>query len=312
MDADKNIRILRLYNMLMRGEMLRKQELAEKFNVTPKSIQRDIENLRDFFELSGESRNLVYDAKARAYVLRTSETLSLTNSEVLAVAKILLESRSMVREEMFPILDKLVRCCTPPESLAQVQDLLKNEKFHYQAPHHGKRFIELLWTLGTAIEKKQVLDILYFRTHKNDKVMRRIHPVGLLFSEYYFYLAAFIEGLEHKRTFDNPPEKFPAIFRVDKIDRLTITDDHFHIPYRDRFEEGEMRKRIQFMYAGKLQTVHFIYTGPSLEAVLDRLPTARVEEETKDGWVISAEVYGKGIDMWLRSQGDYVKRLDCQ
>ena len=37
-----------------------------------------------------------------------------------------------------------------------------------------------------------------------------------------------------------------------------------------------MRKRIQFMYGGELEKVRFVYTGPNLEAVLDRLPTSRV------------------------------------
>ena len=114
-ETDKNTRILELHTMLTRGECLRKKDLAQRFGVTEKSIQRDIEDLRDFFTRSGEPRVLAYDAKERAYVLRADKALALTNSEVLAVAKILLESRSMVKDEMFPILDKLVRCCTPKE-----------------------------------------------------------------------------------------------------------------------------------------------------------------------------------------------------
>jgi hypothetical protein len=27
-------------------------------------------------------------------------------------------------------------------------------------------------------------------------------------------------------------------------------------------------------------------------------------EQDKDGWLVTAEVFGKGIDMWLRSQGE--------
>ena len=91
---------------------------------------------------------------------------------------------------------------------------------------------------------------------------------------------------------------------------MTVTAEHFRVPFKDRFQEGEMRKRIQFMYGGELQRIRFEYTGPSLEAVLDRLPTARVEKKTPAGWILTAEVFGKGIDMWLKSQGDMVKRLD--
>ena len=83
--------------------------------------------------------------------------------------------------------------------------------------------------------------------------------------------------------------------------------EHYHIPYRDRFEEGEFRKRVQFMYGGKLRKVKFEYTGFSVEAVLDRLPTAQILSEDSGKYVIAAEVFGDGIDMWLRSQGDLIK-----
>ena len=82
------------------------------------------------------------------------------------------------------------------------------------------------------------------------------------------------------------------------------------VPYSQRFSEGEFRKRVQFMFGGKLQTVRFKYTGPSIEAVLDRLPTAEVVGEQDGEYEIRAEVFGKGIDMWLRSQGEYIEKTD--
>ena len=85
-----------------------------------------------------------------------------------------------------------------------------------------------------------------------------------------------------------------------------VLEEHFRVPYKDRFEEGEFRKRVQFMYGGKLQRIKFRYTGPSIEAVLDRLPTAQILNQDETGWVVTAEVFGKGIDMWLRSQGDSI------
>ena len=96
---------------------------------------------------------------------------------------------------------------------------------------------------------------------------------------------------------------------MDRIQSLKILDEHFKIPYKDRFEEGEFRKRIQFMYGGKLRKVKFQYSGFSVEAVLDRLPTAQILSEEDGVYTITAEVFGDGIDMWLRSQGDYVKTI---
>ena len=61
------------------------------------------------------------------------------------------------------------------------------------------------------------------------------------------------------------------------------------------------------MYGGKLQKVKFKYTGPDVDAILDRLPTAQILDEENGAYIISAEVFGTGINMWLRSQGTYVE-----
>ena len=45
--------------------------------------------------------------------------------------------------------------------------------------------------------------------------------------------------------------------------------------YTARFEEGEYRERVQFIWPGKLQKVKFYVQDKSLEALLDRLSTAK-------------------------------------
>lgn len=124
-----------------------------------------------------------------------------------------------------------------------------------------------------------------------------------MFSEYYFYLTAFIGDDEVKKDFDVLNDSFPTIYRIDRIKNMEILDECFHIPYSSRFEEGEFRKRIQVMYGGKLQKVKFKYSGSDVDAVLDRLPTAQIVDVDEDegAFIISAEVFGKGIEMWLNS-----------
>jgi hypothetical protein len=53
--------------------------------------------------------------------------------------------------------------------------------------------------------------------------------------------------------------------------------------------------------------VKFIYCGSNVEAVIDRPPTARIIAENTDGSVMmTAESYETGIDMWLKTQGNWV------
>ncbi len=64
------------------------------------------------------------------------------------------------------------------------------------------------------------------------------------------------------------------------------------------------------MYGGKIRKVKFSYSGDSLEAILDRLPTAKLIDEEDGKYILTAEVFGKGIDMWFRSQSDLIKIIE--
>ena len=139
-------------------------------------------------------------------------------------------------------------------------------------------------------------------------VTRYVIPIAVLFSEYYFYLNAFILEKNEKGNFEKKYE-YPAIFRIDRIKDFKGTGESFSLPYSNRFEEGEFRKRIQFMYAGSLMRIRLRIASYSVEAVLDRLPTANIVKEEDEKTVIEAEVYGKGILMWIMSQGKNLEVL---
>lgn len=305
-------RLLAMYAQLAEDKPLYKAREAVKYNCSLRSIQRDIEDLRSFFadrsETTGVVQELIYDRKLNAYRLVPPLRNLLTNEETFAVLKVLLESRSLTKVELFPILEKLISCCVPPDNRRQVTDLIANEKYHYVEPRHKKEILEKMWNLSAAIRAHKEIKITYMR-QSGDDVSRVLKPVGIMFSEFYFYLVGFIdkENQLEKIKFEVENDPFPTIYRIDRIKEYAVTDRHFNVPYQNRFEEGEFRKRVQFMYGGKLQKIKFWYKGPSVEAVLDRLPTAKILQHDGNGYLISAEVFGKGINMWLRSQGDMVE-----
>ncbi len=308
----KYSRILQLYTKLMNGEVINKADEAERFGKDPRSIQRDIDDLRSFFAdraAAGEiEKELVYDAKFNGYYLKTRDERTLSNSEIFAVCKILLESRAFCKSDLEPIIEKLIFNCIPKSSHRAVKDLLSNEIYHYVEPRHGKHFIKSMWKIAEAVRQQLFIKIIY---EKLDGIVveRNIKPVGIMFSEFYFYMVGFIENINKESEFKNPDDIFPTIYRIDRIHSFEISGRHFDIPYRDRFEEGEFRKRIQFMYGGKLRRIKFLYRGVNPEAVLDRLPTAKIIEKTNKGYFITAEVFGDGVDMWIRSQGELVEML---
>ncbi len=313
MDNGKIDRVLGIYTKLMSGYLVNKTEEAEHYHVNERSIQRDIDDIRNFMESDAENtgiiNSVIYDRAKRGYYLEQIYQLKLSNAEILAICKILLDSRALLKEEMHDLLDKLISCCVPKKNQKIVKELISNEAFHYVEPRHKTKFLDVMWDVGQAIRGCRYIEMEYERTKDNAVVKRKVKPVAIMFSEYYFYLTAFIDDDKVRENFDVINDSFPTIYRIDRIKSLKVLEEGFHIPYNSRFEEGEFRKRVQFMYGGKLQKVKFKYTGSDLNAILDRLPTAVVLDEHDGEYIISAEVFGKGIDMWIRSQGDQIEVL---
>ena len=311
--SDKVERVLNLYTKLLNGEIINKSKESQLYKVNERTIQRDIDDIRNYFYNDSTTRNfsnsILYDRAKKGYKLEKLYKIELTNSEVLAICKILLDSRAFTKKEMEEIIDKLISCCIPKNNRTLVTDLINNELFHYIEPRHKTKFIDKLWKIGQSIRNCKYIEIQYLRTKDKALVNRKLKPVSIMFSEYYFYLTAFIDDEEIKKDFDILNDSFPTIYRIDRIKSLKILEENFHIPYSSRFEEGEFRKRVQFMYGGKLQKVNFKYKGSDIDAILDRLPTAKILQEENNSYIVSAEVFGKGIDMWLRSQGDNIEVL---
>ena len=151
----KHDRILEIYSRLLSGETIRKTDLAEEYGVNPRSIQRDIDSIRDFYanrsSRTGEFAEIRYDHVQKGFRLVNSKTVALTNAELFAISKILMESRSLCKEEMEHIVEELIEACLPANERKKMADLIRNELFHYVEPRHQKMLIDRIWELGTAV-----------------------------------------------------------------------------------------------------------------------------------------------------------------
>ena len=100
----KSERVLRMYDLLMCGKFINKSQAARQFDVDEKSIQRDLDEIRCYLHERvnefGVRNELIYDRKQNGYRLETEEGMRFSNEEVLAITKILLDSRAFTKEEM--------------------------------------------------------------------------------------------------------------------------------------------------------------------------------------------------------------------
>lgn len=308
-------RRLEIYIRLLDGQILNKQELSDGYDISPRAIQRDISQINSGFSDLNLPYSIRYEKKSNGYHLQSDQHV-LNHQEVFVLIKVLLASRALNTDELQSTVNGLLNLINS-NSRNKVTPLIKNELFNYRPLQHNQSLLNKIWSLSNLILQKKSIQITYQKQH-SETVVRDILPQAIIFSEYYFYLVSY-----------NPQYDSNLLYRVDRIKDYTVTGN-IKLDYKDRFEEGKFRQRIQFMYPGKPTHIKFQFWG-IVEAALDRIPTAevvarydingnpeqltaenRTHQSSKGGSVvIEGDVFGTfGIKMWLLSQGKTVKVLE--
>ena len=299
---EKNDRILEIFYRGLRGENLSVKALADEHGLSQKSISRDIGEIKTFLaenrDLVGNTE-LVYDYSAKVYRLEFDEFL--LSKELIAAVKILIGSRALPKSDLLGIVDKL-KAFTTAGDRRLMSKLIQKELGHYNEVRcESGRLIDDIWQLTNTIYSRHEITVTY-RKMAGDIVTRRLRPVSIMFSEYYFYLIAY----------ETPGPDYPKYFRIDRITKMIEHRETFEPDRRTEFDEGALRERIHLMFPGELMKITFEYTGPSVDAILDKLPTARLVKQKGRTAIFEAEVYGDGVKMFLLSQGEWVKVLSPQ
>ena len=297
---EKTDRTLAIFYRGLKGEKLVKEKLAAEYGVSPKSISRSISEIRGFLaesrELVGHAE-LVFNRADNAYVLRMDDFLS--DKELLCMVKILIGTRAFNKTELLSLITKMKQFVSAKDR-DLLESLIAKEKYHYcEVKSDCDSVADNLWKLADCIRQRQEITVTYNKMSR-EHVTHKLRPVSIMFSEYYFYLIAYKADDE---------EMIPRYFRVDRITSVTEHRTKFELDKKYDFDEGELRKKILLMFPGKLRRIRFEFSGPSLQAILDKLPTAVVLDIKGKTATIEAEVFGDGIRMFLLSQGSWVKVL---
>lgn len=299
MENTRQSRVLEIFFRGLRGEDLSVQRLADEYNVSTKSITRSINDLKAFLSnhraLVGNTE-LLYSHQNKCYRLYMDEFLS--SKELFALLEVMIGARAFSKMELLSLTDKLKRFTTPDDR-QKLQELIRKELYHYtEVKHDCDSVLDHLWQLANCITDQLEISITYYRADRKC-VEHRIRPASLLFTDYYFYLIAF----KTESHIDKP-----TYFRVDRIKQIIVHRKNYSFQDIPSFDEGLLRQQSLLMWPGKQRTIRFEFSGPSVQAVLDKLPTAKIIERLSEGkYLMEADVYGDGIKMWLLSQGTWVK-----
>ncbi|MCC8163976.1 MAG: WYL domain-containing protein [Lachnospiraceae bacterium] len=298
----KTGRVLSILYRLMRGEKIAIQDCAEEYEVSTKSIQRDISAIRSFLS---EYRELTGDLELRCNKQEHSYRLSSQDMvqarDLLLILKVLLGSRALDKLSLNSLLGRLAAYNTK-EQQEFLRESCKRELDGYYPVGKDTYSVvaERMWLLEETIRSGHTVRIVYERLD-GERVERILYPIATQFDRFYFYLLACRADKEDRKV---------IYYRIDRICEAEPLEERIPIGLEDRRKLELVKQYNQNMFMGKHTRIRFLYTGPSVEAILDKFAAAEVVKQDENGAEITAQVeYSRGTLMELLGQGSWVKVL---
>jgi predicted DNA-binding transcriptional regulator YafY len=235
---DPSMRVLTILEMLQTKERVPGSELAERLEVSPRTVQRYVARLQDLGVPVTSSKG-----RGASYRLKPSYTmppLMFSSDEAFAIALGLNALQHIGLTALAPAVvgveSKLERVL-PPAIWSRMQTLsaaLQLEKQHWIAPVDAG----LITELATAIQEHLELE-MHYENHQRVSSQRRVRPLGLVRDGGIWFLAAHCL-LRHDLR----------LFRVDRIASVQKTQTPFeppnHFDVRDFTKEKLQTTPAQF------------------------------------------------------------------
>lgn len=297
-------RILTIFFDLLEGKTLTKSELKETYETGDSTIQRDIRLINEMLNdqtYTEEDEIPVTQLERGRYQLSEGlkfHKLCFTDTELLAILAILLSSRALDREEMKPIVDKLIKSANDSKRL---EELLKNEKIFYEGvPDHP--VLDRIAFIADCVIEGNEIEFTYTKNGQTE-TLRRV-PKAVYFSDLYFYMISAKETAQD----DNDLLALNK-FRINNMVDPQIVESQYpgYENWNERFEGSILRRQTNYPFFGKpIKLVIEFYHDPAY--VLDRFPDSKIVEQKPGMCRIEMNVNdGYGMRMWLMSQGQMVK-----
>ena len=124
-------RVLGIYTKLLNGYIVNKAAEANEYGVNERSIQRDIDDIRNYLEFeavrSGCMNNVIYDRVNKGYRLEKIHKRGLATEEITEICKLLLKSQGKDKEEVSEMIEKLIASCVPRSNKKIMEELIDME-----------------------------------------------------------------------------------------------------------------------------------------------------------------------------------------
>ena len=216
----KDNRLFRILYYILEKEKVTANELAEKFEVSVRTIYRDIDSISSvgvpIFTTQGKGGGIKIDNE---FILNKSLFDANEKEQIIAALQGLEKTNEAYKSELITKLSALFK--------------IKNSNWieiDFTSWGSNNTYQDLFNALKTVIINKNIIFFLY-NSSKGEKINRKVKPIRLLFKEQDWYLYAFCLLRNNFRYF--------KLSRIKDLEVLAIN-------YEDNFENVVLKKELKY------------------------------------------------------------------
>ena len=216
----KDNRLFRILYYILEKEKVTANELADKFEVSVRTIYRDIDSISSvgvpIFTTQGKGGGIKIDNE---FILNKSLFDTNEKEQIIAALQGLEKTNEPYKSELITKLSALFK--------------IKNSNWieiDFTSWGSNNVYQDLFNALKTAIINKNIISFSY-NSSKGEKINRRVKPIRLLFKEQDWYLYAFCLLRNDFRYF--------KLSRIKDLEVLAIN-------YEDNFENVVLKKGLKY------------------------------------------------------------------
>ena len=216
----KDNRLFRILYYILEKEKVTANELADKFEVSVRTIYRDIDSISSvgvpIFTTQGKGGGIKIDNE---FILNKSLFDANEKEQIIAALQGLEKTNEAYKSELITKLSALFK--------------IKNSNWieiDFTSWGSNNTYQDLFNTLKIAIINKNIISFSYISS-KAEKINRKVKPIRLLFKEQDWYLYAFCLLRNDFRYF--------KLSRMKDLEVLAIN-------YEDNFENAVLKKELKY------------------------------------------------------------------
>ena len=216
----KDNRLFRILYYILEKEKVTANELADKFEVSVRTIYRDIDSISSvgvpIFTTQGKGGGIKIDNE---FILNKSLFDANEKEQIIAALQGLEKTNEAYKSELITKLSALFK--------------IKNSNWieiDFTSWGSNNTYQDLFNTLKIAIINKNIISFSY-NSSKGEKINRKVKPIRLLFKEQDWYLYAFCLLRNDFRYF--------KLSRIKDLEVLAIN-------YEDNFENVVLKKELKY------------------------------------------------------------------